>query len=930
MSGQDDSERQEDPSRPGAWRFGAAVVDERLAELQVDGRRIDLDRSSYDVLLALLRHAGEVVTKDELLEAGWPGRVVTENSLAKAIGRLRQGLGAGGEALRSVHGYGYRLAAAATRQPLPGVPGVAPAQEAAHLHPGDSLPHRPGWRLERRLGEGGGSVVFLARDKAGGEARAVKFATSEAGLRSLKREIALTRYLRAAKPDLATIAPLHGWNLAHAPYFLERPYFADGDLLDWASRRDLRAMPLQARIELCIGLCDAVAELHEAGILHKDLKPQNLYPVAERDGAWRLVLSDLGAGEALQPGLPDFGATLAATVTRTSQQLGSALYVAPEVIAGELPTQRSDVFALGVLLYQMAVGNLRRSLAPGWENEVADPLLREDIALAAASDPAQRPDARGLAERLRSLAARHAQREDAARRDAAMAQQARVLAQATRRRRAMTLASGLLALVLGLSLWQQQRTAQARAAADRAAQQARTEAERSRVLVAFLTEGVLRQADPFADAQHPVTLREAIDRAARDVDPRLRDDPQGAAAIHHALGAAYEGMNDYDSAVAQYRLQVAALRRVDDPGALADARASLCAASLWQGNLPRALEVCEQARDDAVRAGRVPDRAEVFLALADSRQGLDREALARLEPRMERIRRSGDEDLYGFALWFAGTAYGRLGRPVDVERVLRALVDVRRRQAGDPSMQLAWALSDHGKALLVLGEEDAGRAELARARAMFDQVGGPGHPHGYSTAVHLANDALARGRWPEAYAIAEPAYRALLKATSWQNWTIYAALAAMTAAAEAGDEPAARTIMREFDAVAAQGLDDDFPYLREAHWSAYAQSLIALRQPGAAAGYVRRLRALATGNEPNPLLLARVQCFEAELERAAGRPDLARRGARDCREGIRAAATARSPLMEIPGRLLASLGDGGAITPARRESGRSRGARSGP
>ena len=72
-----------EPSPPaGVWRFGAVALDEQLAELRVAGQPIELDRSSYDVLLTLLRHAGEVVTKDELLEAGWPGRVVSENSLA--------------------------------------------------------------------------------------------------------------------------------------------------------------------------------------------------------------------------------------------------------------------------------------------------------------------------------------------------------------------------------------------------------------------------------------------------------------------------------------------------------------------------------------------------------------------------------------------------------------------------------------------------------------------------------------------------------------------------------------------------------------------------------------------------------------------------------------------------------------------------------
>ena len=64
--------------------------------------------------------------------------------------------------------------------------------------------------------------------------------------------------------------------------------------------------------------------------------------------------------------------------------------MAPEVIAGEMPTQRSDVFALGVLVYQLVVGDLRRSIAPGWEADVGDELLCEDIALAAAANPERR------------------------------------------------------------------------------------------------------------------------------------------------------------------------------------------------------------------------------------------------------------------------------------------------------------------------------------------------------------------------------------------------------------------------------------------------------------------------------------------------------------------------------------------------------------
>jgi non-specific serine/threonine protein kinase len=159
VASQDLSGKPGEPAQAGTWRFGAAVLDEQLAELSVGGNRMELDRSSYDVLLALLRHAGEVVTKDELLEAGWPGRVVSENSLAKAVSRLRQALGADADALRSVHGYGYRLAAAVQFQALPDGRPPAQALDPAHLHPGDPLPHRPGWRLDRRLGQGSAGVI---------------------------------------------------------------------------------------------------------------------------------------------------------------------------------------------------------------------------------------------------------------------------------------------------------------------------------------------------------------------------------------------------------------------------------------------------------------------------------------------------------------------------------------------------------------------------------------------------------------------------------------------------------------------------------------------------------------------------------------------------------------------------------------------------
>ena len=94
------------------WRFGTVDFDESSLSLKVDGQPVALEHRPMELLRLLLNHAGEVVTKDEILEAVWPGRLVTEASLTKCVARLRQALNDSAQSLiRTVHGYGYRLAA---------------------------------------------------------------------------------------------------------------------------------------------------------------------------------------------------------------------------------------------------------------------------------------------------------------------------------------------------------------------------------------------------------------------------------------------------------------------------------------------------------------------------------------------------------------------------------------------------------------------------------------------------------------------------------------------------------------------------------------------------------------------------------------------------------------------------------------------------
>jgi DNA-binding winged helix-turn-helix (wHTH) protein len=99
------------PTSVRLWRFSDYEFDELGRELRVKGRPVDMESKPLDVLLQLLVHAGEVVTKEELLESVWPNVMVVDGSLATAISKLRKAMGDEEHpAIVTIPRVGYRLA----------------------------------------------------------------------------------------------------------------------------------------------------------------------------------------------------------------------------------------------------------------------------------------------------------------------------------------------------------------------------------------------------------------------------------------------------------------------------------------------------------------------------------------------------------------------------------------------------------------------------------------------------------------------------------------------------------------------------------------------------------------------------------------------------------------------------------------------------
>ncbi len=756
-------------ARGQRWRFGDCQLDGRTLELTVRGQLVKLEPKPLDMLMFLLRRPGEVLTKDELLEALWPGRVLTESVLTKCVAKLRQGLGDEAQGvIKTVHGFGYRLVAPVTVE-LHAAPSPV-AESRSGLCAGDQPPQRPQWTLREAIGAGGGGEVWLAEHAKTGERRVFKFAYDAAGLSALKREVTLFRLLQATYGERDDLLRLIEWNFEALPYFVEAEHVAGGSLLNWAERRGgLLAVPLEQRIALAIALADTLAAAHAAGVLHKDLKPSNVL-VGGSDQAPRLKLGDFGSGRVL-----DLARLERLEITRlgftqsalADDEAGTPLYLAPELLAGQQPTIQSDVYALGVMLYQLLVGDWRRPLAPGWEGTLDDELLREDVAAAAAGDPARRLDNAGeLARRLRELAPRRTQRATQRRLREESSHLLAALERSRARRKLQRAIAAVLVLGTALSSWGFWNARQAQVRAEAAAAEARAATQ-------FLAEDVLAATDPFGGGRPTLSIKGLLDEAAPRLATRLADYPAMRAEMGLAMGRAYEGLGDWPKA--RERLEVA----------LAEAEAAQGAGS------ELALNIADRLAYLALLQSRYDDSETLYHRVLDARR-----------------RQHGERDLQTLSArdGLAWLEYER-GRYAKSAELYEQLV---RDYAGVDSTGLTsaqWSLAD---AYLELNRSDEAEALMRAVLAVTAQMQGRQHPRTLWQQTTLGDALMIQGRWDEAAALFDSAYDGLAATVGETHpYTLTALHYRGQLLLERGDPVAALPLLRRAyeNRVAAHGVD---------------------------------------------------------------------------------------------------------------------------
>lgn len=738
------------------WQFADYEFDELRRELKVRGTRVELESKPLDVLLQLLLHAGEVVTKEELLGTVWPSVMVVDGSLATAVSKLRKAMGDEQHpAIVTVPRIGYRLAVPVRCKMAANFSGPE-----LGFAPDEPVPGRPQWRFVRSLERSGSSEVWIAQNPRTREQRVFKFASNGIRLKGLKREITVFRFLSQALGDRAEFVKILEWNFENAPYFLESEY-AGPNLLEWSEQQGgIVSVPMHRRLQILVDICKAVAAAHTVGVLHKDLKPANILVVPGGANGNRIKIADFGCATLFDPDrLQTLGITnpgfMESRLQETSEIIGTPIYLAPEVLAGGSPSTSSDVYALGVLLYQIVIGDFRKPLAPGWEEDVSDPVLRQDIADAACGDAAKRLNsASELVERLSSLPERRIQRDqlETERRRAVIAE--RQLAAAKARTPWVVIAGAVLCAGLMISFMFYQRAARDR---DHANRQTAIATSINR----FLSDDLLGRSNPFSSGKATESLTDAIRQAAPAIDRQFKDEPLIAARLHQTIARALDNRSAYPEAREEYEHATALFRQAD--GELSqDAiiarlqRVSAEARSYQKDSLPLAKSML--AEQEALIA-RLPEVRPDLLVWLNSARGMialianDAKAAAEhfktasesadLLPMFDESARLTLKQRLGFA-------YIRLGKGAEAERLFRELILAFTRIAGPDNPNVLRVRLNLAQAYMIQNKHLEAVREANAIYPSFTAALGPEHELTMQLLTTRAQSEGSLGIWDDA------------------------------------------------------------------------------------------------------------------------------------------------------------------------------------
>ena len=613
------------------------------------------------------------------------------------------------------------------------------------------------YRLLRLLGEGGMGVVYLAeRTDIGGKV-AIKL-LRDAWLSPMRRQRFKIEQHTLAQLNHSSIARIYDANTLEdgTPWFVME--YAEGVALTEYLKS--RGGTLKDALGLMRNICEAVQYAHNRAIIHRDLKPSNIL-VSDEGG---IKLLDFGIAKQLNQEETGNQATV------TGLRLMTVAYAAPEQLSGDAVGLYTDVYALGVLIYQAITGKLPRRMIAGdaentidhWAREKPSAIVRRENPKAFRQlDSSEWTDLDVLTlKALEPDVSRRYSTADALARDlgamlegrpleARPAEWTYTLSKFVRRnRQALVAASLVVLLIAGTVTFYTVRLARARDAAVREA--ART------LRIQQFTESLFDGGDASAGPAANLKAVDLLDRG-RNEAAGLSADPQMQADMQATLGAIYAKLGELD--VAEPLLHSALDERRESLGAnhpqVAKSLSALALLRKDQGKLDEAETLARQAVDTTrgARPSAPRDVAAAELALGsilevrgkydDARKALD-DALKLLPPRA-----SDDAERAEVLLALADVTFYQ-GHYDESAQLNRQALEIDRKLYGEQHPAVAEELNNLGAIEQDRGNMAASESDYRQSLAIVERWYGPTHPETAANMTALAQTLTYEEHYPEA------------------------------------------------------------------------------------------------------------------------------------------------------------------------------------
>jgi serine/threonine protein kinase/tetratricopeptide (TPR) repeat protein len=620
------------------------------------------------------------------------------------------------------------------------------------------------YRILRLVGQGGMGIVYEAEQEQPRRTVALKVIKSGLGDPKLVRRFEQESVAlgRLQHPGIAQVYEAGTAESGFGP----QPYFAmefvrGESLLRYA---DARRLGIRQRLELMGKICEAVHHAHQRSIIHRDLKPGNI------------LVDETG-----QPKILDFGVARAtdcdAHATRQTdlgQLVGTLAYMSPEQVLAdslELDT-RSDVYALGVILYELLAGRLPYKISAKLHEAVQTIREEEPAALSAVSS-AYRGDIETIvgkalekdkARRYASAAElaadirRYLQDEPIMARPASAVYQLRKF---TRRHKALVsgVAAVFVVLIAGIVV------------SAKEAARANAESAASRAISDFLQNDLLAQASaanqaPNTKPDPDLKVRTALDRAAARIKGRFDRQPEVEAAIRDTIGQTYLDLGLYAEAQAQLETALGLRRRV------------------LGTNNPETLKTMSRVGNIAVRQGRYAE-AEALLSrtLEIRRRVLGPEHpdtlssmnnLANVYTRQDKYPQAEALDTQTLeirrrvlgaehhdtlrSMNNLAVVYLDQGKYAQAEPIERQTLEIQRRVLGPEHPDTLRVMDNLSNICYSQGEYQQAETLESQALEIRRRVLGPEHPSTIESMVNLANIYHLEGRFGAAEALSSQVF----------------------------------------------------------------------------------------------------------------------------------------------------------------------------